>query len=180
MDDRELLESYYLDKDNKWLGILLTRYTMLLLGVCMKYLKDEDEARDAVQQVFLKVITEVPKQRIHYFKSWLYIVTKNVCLMRLRVKNLHIPIELVEHKEVTDASASITEHREKEKIHELLIRSLDMLNAEQKQCVSLFYLNKKTYQEISQSTGFSLLQVKSYIQNGKRNLKLLMERKMND
>src|SRR6476659_3918456 len=97
MTDAELLELYYSDKNQEWIGILLERYTLLLLGVCMKYLKDENEARDCVQQIFLKVLTEAGKYRIDYFKSWLYMVAKNHCLMRLRDKNAKTIRELSEH-----------------------------------------------------------------------------------
>src|SRR6202522_4130435 len=86
MTDQELLERYYESRENDWLGILLQRYTLLLLGVCMKYLKNEEEAKDAVQQVFLKVIAELHKYKVDYFKSWLYMVAKNYCLMQLRSK----------------------------------------------------------------------------------------------
>src|SRR3982751_5500286 len=86
MSDTELLQLYEADKNQEWIGILLQRYTLLLLGVCMKYLKDEHEAKDCVQQIFLKVLTELPKYRVDYFKSWLYMVAKNHCLMRLRDK----------------------------------------------------------------------------------------------
>src|SRR5215203_5126398 len=79
--DQELLEKFYADHNNEWLGVLLERYTLLLLGVCMKYLKNEDNAKDSVQQIFLKVLTEVSKHQITYFKSWLYMVAKNYCLM---------------------------------------------------------------------------------------------------
>src|SRR5687768_5620319 len=84
ISDQELLEHYAADGNQEWIGLLLQRYTLLLLGVCMKYLKDETEAKDCVQQIFLKVLTEVPKYKIDYFKSWLYMVAKNHCLMRLR------------------------------------------------------------------------------------------------
>src|SRR6478672_12432139 len=94
MTDSELLELYYADKDPEWVGRLLELYTLLLLGVCMKYVKDENEAKDCVQQVFLKVLTEVSKYRIDYFKSWLYMVAKNHCLMRLRYKGTKSPKEL--------------------------------------------------------------------------------------
>ena len=80
--DQELLERFYADHDNQWLGILLERYTLLLLGVCMKYLKNEEQARDSVQQIFLKAITELQKYRVEYFKSWIYMVAKNHCLDR--------------------------------------------------------------------------------------------------
>src|SRR5215212_1217155 len=94
--DAELLELYYADKNQEWIGILLERYTLLLLGVCMKYLKDENEAKDCVQQIFLKVLTEVSKYRIDYSKSWLYMVAKNHCLMRLRDKGTKAAKELSE------------------------------------------------------------------------------------
>ena len=84
--DQELLERFYADRDNQWLGILLERYTLLLLGVCMKYLKNEEQARDGVQQIFLKAITELQKYKVEYFKSWIYMVAKNYCLMQLRDK----------------------------------------------------------------------------------------------
>ena len=77
--DNELLIYYYTEKDNKWVGILLQRYTLLLLGTCMKYLKNEEEAKDAVQQIFLKAITELSKYKVEYFKSWIYMVAKNHC-----------------------------------------------------------------------------------------------------
>ena len=84
--DQELLEQFARLKDNRILGELLKRYTLLLFGVCMKYLKTEEEAKDAVQQVFLKVMTELPKYMVEHFKAWLYMVTKNHCLMKLREK----------------------------------------------------------------------------------------------
>ncbi len=82
--DQELLEQFYNDHNNEWLGILLQRYTLLLLGVSMKYLKNEEEAKDSVQQIFLKVIQELQKYKVEYFKSWLYMVAKNHCLMKIR------------------------------------------------------------------------------------------------
>jgi RNA polymerase sigma-70 factor (ECF subfamily) len=82
--DQELLEHFYRDKNNEWLGILLSRYTLLLFGLCMKYLKNENDAKDAVQQVFIKVIHELSKYKVTYFKSWLYMVGKNHCLVELR------------------------------------------------------------------------------------------------
>ena len=91
--DSELLQNFYTDYDNEWLGILLPRYTLLLLGVCMKYLKNEDEAKDCVQQIFLKVINELHKYKVEYFKSWIYMIAKNHCLMKLRDKG-KVPVEL--------------------------------------------------------------------------------------
>src|SRR6266513_3623972 len=92
--DQKLLEHFYADHNNEWLGILLQRYTLLLLGVCMKYLKNEDDAKDSVQQIFLKVIQELQKYKVDYFKSWLYMVAKNHCLMKLRDRQVKIITEI--------------------------------------------------------------------------------------
>jgi RNA polymerase sigma-70 factor (ECF subfamily) len=175
--DSELLEHYYSDKNHEWIGILLERYTLLLLGVCMKYLKDETEAKDCVQQIFLKVLTEVSKYRIDFFKSWLYMVAKNHCLMKLRDKGVKGTKELSEQHLVQTEPAE-DELTKNELAYDLLEEAIHELNEEQRQCVILFYLKKNSYQQIAEKTGYTLLQVKSYIQNGKRNLKIILEKKM--
>lgn len=176
ISDQELLQHFYKDGNNEWLGILLERYTYLLLGVCMKYLKNEEESKDAVQQIFLKAITELAKYKVDYIKSWLYMVAKNHCLMKLRDKHVFVPAE--EQKGLTAEDIDKEVFIEKENTLSLLENALEELNGEQKTCVTLFYLQKKSYQEIVDTTGFSLLQVKSHIQNGKRNLKIMVEKKM--
>lgn len=178
IEDKELLNKFNSDGNNQWLGILLERYTLLLFGVCMKYLKDEEEAKDAVQQIFLKVITELQKYKVDYFKSWLYMIAKNLCLMKIREKHGRIPVEISDKIASTDSLFTKTELLEKDQTLSLIEDGLNELNPEQKLCVTLFYLQKKTYQQITDITGFNLLQVKSYIQNGKRNLKLIVEKKM--
>jgi RNA polymerase sigma-70 factor (ECF subfamily) len=180
ISDQELLEKFYATHDNAWLGTLLQRYTLLLLGVCMKYLKNEEEAMDGVQQVFLKAITELHKYRVEYFKSWLYMVAKNHCLMKLRDKQGRTTTEIREQMAVTppEEENNLNIHLEKDKQLELMEDCLQELNSEQKLCVTLFYLEKKSYQEVAERTGYNLMQVKSYIQNGKRNLKTLIEKKL--
>lgn len=174
--DSELLSRFYADHNNEWLGILLERYTMLLLGVSMKYLKNEEEARDAVQQVFLKAISELHKYKVEYFKSWIYMVAKNHCLMKLRDKG-RFTAELNEQTLITaEEPAEKNSYIDKDKTLDNLAGALQQLNKEQQLCVTLFYLQKKSYQEIAGQSGFSVLQVKSHIQNGKRNLKIIMER----
>jgi RNA polymerase sigma-70 factor (ECF subfamily) len=179
ISDAELLNRFYADRDNEWLGILLQRYTMLLLGVSMKYLKNEEEARDTVQQVFLKAINELHKYKVEYFKSWIYMIAKNHCLMQLRSKG-RFNTEITEQTLTTPAEPESSQvHIEKDKTLDKLALALQQLNNEQQLCVTLFYLEKKSYQEISQQSSFSILQVKSHIQNGKRNLKIIMERMSN-
>jgi RNA polymerase sigma-70 factor (ECF subfamily) len=179
ISDTELLNRFYADRDNEWLGILLQRYTMLLLGVGMKYLKNEEEAKDAVQQVFLKAISELHKYKVEYFKSWIYMIAKNHCLMKLRNKG-RFNTEINEKTLTTAAEPESNQvHIEKDKTLDSLAQALQQLNKEQQLCVTLFYLHKKSYQEISAESSFSILQVKSHIQNGKRNLRIIMEKMHN-
>ena len=150
---------------------------MLLFWVCMKYLKDEEEAKDAVQQIFLKVITELPKYKVDFFKSWLYMMAKNLCLMKIRDRHGRIPLELTDNVVAYEEVNTKSELVEKDKTLSLVEESLNELNTEQKVCLKLFYFDKKSYQQITDLTGFNLLQVKSYIQNGKRKLKQIVEKK---
>jgi len=177
--DQQLLENFYSDNDPEWLGILLPRYTLLLLGVCMKYLKNEEEAKDCVQQIFLKAITELKKYKIDYFKSWIYMVAKNHCLMKIRDGHGKIPVELTErYLSTTDEQTDTHALLENEQAIELMAEALRDLSPEQQQCVTLFYLKKKSYVQISEVTGFTMMQVKSYIQNGKRNLRIMLAEKL--
>ena len=174
-EDNELLQHFYSDHDNKWLGILLPRYTLLLLGVCMKYLKNEEDAKDSVQQIFIKVINELHKYKVDFFKSWIYMIAKNHCLMKLRDRG-KITAELNDQiTSVPDDSADRLALLEKDTLLNKMIQAISKLNREQNECVSLFYLEKKSYAAVADITGYSLLQVKSHIQNGKRNLRLMLE-----
>lgn len=177
--DAGLLAQYYTDGNNEWLGLLMQRYTLLLYGVCMKYLKNEEEAKDAVQQIFLKVIAELQKYPVTYFKSWLYMIAKNYCLMQLRDKGKNtLPVTEKMIISPPEESNGTLYQWQKDITLDALHDAVDELNAEQKQCIILFYLKKKSYHEIATITGFTTMQVKSYLQNGKRNLKLSIEKKM--
>ena len=177
--DQELLERFYADRDNQWLGILLERYTLLLLGVCMKYLKNEEQARDSVQQIFLKAITELQKYRVDYFKSWIYMVAKNHCLMQLRDKPGKNTVEVKDNIPAEAIEADKESLILNEKTYEYMGEALKELNADQQLCVTLFYMEKKSYQQIAEQTGYNMMQVKSHIQNGKRNMRILIEKKLN-
>lgn len=172
MRDEELLLRYSTTADTYWLGIVLQRYTTLLLGVAMKYLRNLEHAEDAVQQVCLKVLTQFPKEPVQNFKGWLYIVMRNHCLQILKDQHTFpqendYPLQLI---------ADENEPIEAEKIDEnLLHEALSSLKDHQQQVIRLFYLEEKTYAEIMEITGYNFTQVKSYIQNGKRNLKLYLE-----
>lgn len=175
-EDRELLEKYLSEGSNEHLGMLLQRYSILLFGVCMKYLKNQEEARDAVQQVFLKVIRDIRKYRVEHFRSWLYMVAKNHCLMALRKKGLQLTgLDEGMHGDTEDRELRELLNEKENRLNKLAA-ALEKLSEPQRICISMFYLERKSYRQVAALTGFSELQVKSHIQNGKRNLKIHLER----
>ncbi|MEN9952243.1 MAG: hypothetical protein RLZZ520_511 [Bacteroidota bacterium] len=180
--DATLLDLYKKDKDTKWIGYLFERYTLLVFGVCMKYLKQVNDAKDATQQVFEKAFGEVNKYEVTYFKSWIYSIARNHCLMQLRGKGQQT-VFMESLPEDLGGDFTSQEHLdEKENVLEQKIETLgnaiQHLNPEQKSCIDLFYLQKLSYREIEEKTGFSFQQVKSHIQNGKRNLRIYLEQQL--
>lgn len=177
--DATLLELFKKNKDSKWLGYLFERYSLLVFGVCMKYLKQVADAQDATQQVFEKAYSEINKYEVSYFKSWIYSIAKNHCLMQLRSKGHQtVYLETIpEELSNDDANQYTTAEKESflDEQTEFLTNAISLLNEEQRTCIELFYLKKMSYKEIEEKTGFTFQQVKSYIQNGKRNLKISLE-----
>lgn len=175
LDDASIIKLYAATSDKVYVGILFERYTHLVFGVCMKYLKNEDEAKDAVMTIFENLLTDLKRHEITYFKAWLHTVTKNHCFMILR--NLKRNVEFIDAIYVENQEE---EHQEDKTILEekltLLESAIKELDQHQQTCIRLFYLEKKSYYQIMEVTGFDFNKVKSFIQNGKRNLKIYMEK----
>ena len=172
--DEELIHRYVHRNDQATINVLFERYAHLVLGVCLKYLRNGDQAKEATQQIFIKLLDDLPRFKIERFRPWLLQVTRNFCLMQLRghVKVISTELDMQEDMESDD---SLHQKVEQEYLYEQLDQALIQLNQEQRTCIELFYLQKLTYSEIAGRTGFSLGEVKSHLQNGKRNLKLKME-----
>ncbi|MBK6266919.1 sigma-70 family RNA polymerase sigma factor [Marivirga sp. S37H4] len=150
----------------------------LVYGVCLKYFKDREQSQDAVMAIFEELIIKLPKFEIENFKSWLYVLSKNHCLMELRKQKRSLTDHLESSSYNHMENVQFVHHDDEALTEENLDRLNDciaQLKIEQKQCIELFYLEKKSYQEIVETTAFDLKKVKSYIQNGKRNLKQCME-----
>jgi RNA polymerase sigma-70 factor (ECF subfamily) len=172
--DEALVDMYRTSKSTDAFGILYERYSHLVYGVCMKYLKDADNAKDASMQIFEKLITDLPRHEVQVFKAWLYRVAQNHCLMILRSNNHLTKSVDVFNENSVEFVDELHLKVEKEILLTKMEDSLKDLNEDQRRCVEMFYLEKKTYIEIMQETGFNFMQVKSFIQNGKRNLKQKM------
>lgn len=181
MGDDALLTNYRSFGSMEVIGELFNRYGHLVFGVCLKYLRNEDEAKDACMQIFEKLITELRKSEISQFKAWLHTVTRNHCLIHIR-KNISIETNREIYlknfsEEFVNFWSEMNHIQEAETEMKKLHEALDKLEEEQRLCLDLIYFQDKSYKEISEITGFDQNKVKSYIQNGKRNLKLILERK---
>lgn len=165
-----------------FLGELFDRYVHVVYGTCLKYLKNREESKDSVMQIFEKIAIELKVKEVENFQGWIYVVSKNFCLMKLRkiskTKDLDQFVmdsvnEIMEYPDLIHHNdAMLFEDKS-----EALKKCLDGLSDKQKKCISLFYFEDKCYDEITSITGYDLKKVKSYLQNGKRNLKNCMDKK---
>ena len=181
--DEEIVCEYYVTGNKALVGDLFEKHVKTVFGVCLFYFKDKDAAKDIVMQIFEKLITELKKSEVKNFKAWLSFVVRNYCISELRKnKNKHFVSESYLDFEITSTS-----YLEEEKINSVnndvlldyMKECLPLLKENQKICIELFYLQNLSYQQINIKTALSLNEIKSYIQNGKRNLKLLIEQKQN-
>ena len=175
LPDAELVRLYKQTHDLTVLGDLYQRYMDLLYGVCLKYFKDTEIAKDAVLSIFEELVVKLQKHEVENFKAWIYQVAKNHCLMQLRKEKKFtkavIDPEVMQNEEIVHLNGEL----EKEENFKQLDFCLGQLNQDQRQVLELFYLQNKCYKEIVDQTGLEWNAVRSFIQNGKRNLKICMD-----
>jgi RNA polymerase sigma factor (sigma-70 family) len=174
LEDAELLDFIRNQEDNHAFSELYVRYAHLVLGLCLKYVRDEVEAQEITSTIFEQLTSKIKKFEIQHFKSWLYTLTKNECFMFLRKQRFIFDREIFDSLRMEEESS---EHHEMEAQIELLEDALKELKPQQYEVIRLFYLEKKSYHEVASETGLDLKTVKSAIQNGKRNLKIMLESK---
>ncbi len=178
--DAELLESYLRNNDQEILGELYSRYMYLVYGVCLKYFKNPEQAKDAVIDLYEKILIEISKHAIINFKSWLYVVTKNYCLMELRKTKpgSHFSVSTDKEMEVfmeKETKMHPIDEEQNTKLEKALADCIAKLKTEQQRCIKLFYYENRCYREIASELVIEEKKVKSFIQNGKRNLKICLE-----
>ncbi|OYD43310.1 RNA polymerase subunit sigma-70 [Sphingobacterium cellulitidis] len=174
--DEELLKLYLQDGDLSYLGDLYQKHSEMVYYVCLRYFKEPERSKDAVMQIFEELIDKVKKQDIQDFPRWLYVVSKNHCLMALRSAKNKVEIVTDNFVEFSMNLHQEENYQEKEEQLLRLESCLDTLIEKQKKSIQLFFIEQKCYKEVVELTGYSMNDVKSYIQNGKRNLKNCMER----
>ncbi len=173
--DKELVQQYKDSGSMDVLGNLYGQYMDLVYGVCLKYLRQPDDAKDAVVNIFEELVVKVKRYEIDYFRGWLYQLAKNHCLMRLRSEKrlpTNVDVDIMHLKENLHLEDAI----EKEANLSIMERCIESLPTEQKQTIELFYLREKCYKEIASTTHLDINKVRSFIQNGRRNLKICMEK----
>lgn len=179
LSDEELIRSYHSSGDKAFVGELYIRYAHLMYGVCLKYYRDREQSRDAVLQIFEKLFVSLKTHTPENVKTWLMFVARNYCISELRKMKVHSEkhsrYEKDEEEPLMPEEDVLHEKVIKEQRLQRLEDAISALGDEQKQCIELFYLKDKSYKEISDITGMNEKQVKSHIQNGKRNLKLILE-----
>ena len=176
--DHELVELYKSSGNLEVLSNLYQRYMELVYGVCLKYLKDEENAKDAVLNIFEELVSKLKKYPVTHFKAWLYQLAKNHCLMTMRgskkFSKAQIDVSLMQNEDPVHLNGVMEKEEHLNQMH----ICLQQLVAEQKTTVELFYLQNKCYNEIAAVTGIEWSKVRSFIQNGRRNLKICMDKQL--
>jgi len=175
-EDSWLLAQYKASGDLEYLGELYNRYMHLVYGVCLNYFKEEEQSKDAVMQIFEELVLKLRKHEVQNFKSWLHVLARNHCLMALRKSSKNPTVSMEDTFVENSTFVHLDLDDAKEQQLSVMEKCMESLPEEQRRSVDLFYLQGKCYKEIAEQTGYDLLKVKSYIQNGKRNLKNCIEK----
>ncbi len=175
-----MLSGYRRTGNLELLGKLYERYMPLVYGLCLKYLKDEEKSKDAVMQIFEQLIDKLKMHDVTNFKSWLYTLVRNYCLMEIRSSSKNEFVSMDDNFMETEAFVHLDMDDIREHKLTVMEKCIEKLPPEQKDTIILFYLEQKCYKEIADITRYDLNKVKSYIQNGKRNLKICIEKNGED
>lgn len=179
LSDEDIISLY---KEKQWTSCideLYQRYSHMVFGVCMKYVKQIENAEDLTLSLFASLSEKLLHHQVQHFKSWLYVSARNSSLMFIRSNKKDV--SLIEDDFFADESDDrLNEKLEKDALIDQLTMVLEELKQEQRLCIQLFYIQKKSYEEITQITQYNLKEVKSHLQNGRRNLKLLLEKRKED
>ena len=175
MSDAQLLERFLDSGEAAWFGALYDRYIPLIYGLCLKYLRNGADAEDAVMQIFEQLMPRMERYTVGEFRTWVHSVTRNHCLQQLRRKKPEMASDFSLAVMESDPMAHLLSKREDERLLEAMEECIEKLPAPQKVSIRLFFLEEKSYADVADSTGYQVKSVKSYIQNGKRNLKICIE-----
>ena len=179
LSDEDIISLYKEKQWNSCIDELYQRYSHMVFGVCLKYVKQIENAEDLTLSLFASLTEKLLHHQVQHFKSWLYVSARNSSLMFLRANKMNQEIK-EDDVLYDDSDQRLDEKLEKDELIESLTMVFEELKKEQRICIQLFYLQKRSYEEITTITQYSLKEVKSHLQNGRRNLKLLLEKRKVD
>ncbi|MFQ5674351.1 MAG: RNA polymerase sigma factor [bacterium] len=174
--DNATIRSYLETRDVRYLGRLYEAYKKTIFWHCLKMVGNEEDAKDLASETFIRTFDRIEDFKLGApFCPWLMRIATNLCIDHLRKKNRY---KFYKFDETHSAVAIQNESEPKQPMisGERIIEKLKKLKPLQKRCFCLFYIHNLTYKQIAELTGYPLGKVRSYIQNGKRNFKLLMEK----
>lgn len=178
--DEALLNEFKSTGNQEALARLYLHFSDLVYGTCLKYLQEPEDAKDAVMNIYQELLKKLPNHEVENFKGWLYVLTKNHCLMQLRAAKKNITVSFENHGMQSDEFSHLESVMEKEDEFKRLEKCMETLTKEQKQSIEMFYYQNKCYNEIVETTGMDWNKVRSTIQNGRRNLKNCIEKNVNE
>ena len=181
VSDEDLIVRYIKTNEEECLTHLYQRYIPLMYGLCLKYLKNQQDAKDAVVFLYEELSVKIKKYEIANFKNWLYSVTKYYCFSLLKDKKKEVLVDFnVDFMEFDQIDTLLDEKEADEDKIKALNECIQQLPDTQRVCIEAFYMNDKSYVEIVEDTSYNIKSVKSYIQNGRRNLKICLDKKLID
>ena len=180
LTDEELLLRYKETGNTEYFGDLYNRYIPLVYGLCLKYLQDADKSQDAVMEIFENLLTKIRGYEIKVFKTWLYSVVKNHCFRLLKENKREISVSFDSQLMESDDVLTLLDEGADSEREAVLCTCIEKLPEPQKISIKSFFYEGMSYVEISELTGYNLNAVKSYIQNGKRNLKICIEKNLKE
>ena len=143
-----------------------------VLGLCYYYTRDVELSKDLTMDTFETYLKRGKKGPvINDIKSYLLGIARNLCMAHFKKSKRTQSIEesVLQFMEYEDENAP-----NGEEVIDRLMMSMCKLTTDQRRCVELFFIKGCSYNQISKKLNFSYNEVKSFIQNGKRNLKKLM------
>lgn len=174
-EDEFWIRAYFQSGDSEYWGRIFEKYKKRIFLRCLTLLQDNEDASDLTSETFIKAHENIQKYDMKRpFFPWLQQIATNLCIDLLRRKTI-IQFTQTDEKIEFHSAEDVTKKVENRELGDTILKALKSLKNHQKRCFCLFYIHRKSYKEIAELTGYSYNDVRSYIQNGKRKFKLVMQ-----
>ncbi|MEL6655687.1 MAG: sigma-70 family RNA polymerase sigma factor [Bacteroidota bacterium] len=174
--DEELVRQFQQSGDRFLLGLLLRRYSQSILGTCHYYLRQPQDAEDAAMEVCELIVRQLQKPKeIKRFKDWVFIIARNYCFRKLKDNKRLTELSTEWEKDFLNSDVQYelgdTLYVQEEALYARVDAEIQQLNEQQRLCLTAFYWQGEKYKDIAARYGMTTDEVRSAIQNGRRNLR---------